>query len=64
MGNSTMPMLSSLIQAAMRILCAVVLTKYIGNTGVFWGEVMAWLGADMFLGAVLVWRYRTNSCSK
>lgn len=64
MGNSTMPMLSSLIQAAMRILCAAVLTKYIGNTGVFWGEVMAWLGADAFLGAVLVWRFRTNPCSK
>lgn len=60
MGDSTMPMLSSLIQAAMRIFCAAVLTKYIGNTGVFWGEVMAWFGADMFLGAVLVWRYRTN----
>ena len=64
MGNSTMPMLSSLIQVAMRIFCAAVLTRYVGNAGVFWGEIMAWLGADLFLGAVLVWRYRTNSCPK
>lgn len=64
MGNSTMPMLSSLIQVAMRIFCAAVLTRYIGNAGVFWGEIMAWLGADLFLGAVLLYRYRTDSCPK
>lgn len=56
-GNSTMPMLSSLIQVVMRIGCAVVLTKFIGNTGIFWGEIMAWLGADMFLGVVWVHWY-------
>lgn len=60
MGNSTMPMLSSLIQVGMRIFCAAVLTRYIGNAGVFWGEIMAWLWADVFLGAVFVYRYRTN----
>lgn len=64
MGNSTMPMLSSLMQVAMHIVCAVAVTKRIGNTGVFWGEVMAWLGADVFLVAVLLWRYRTDSCAK
>ena len=64
LGNSTMPMLSSLIQVAMRIFCAAVLTGYIGNTGVFWGEIMAWIGADLFLGAVLVYRYRTNPALK
>ena len=64
MGNSMMPMLSSLMQVIMRIVCAVALTKRIGNTGVFWGEIMAWLGADVFLAAVLLWRYRTDSCAK
>lgn len=58
MGNSVMPMLSSFMQVFMRILCAVVLTGIIGNTGVFWGEVMAWLGADVFLAAALFWQYR------
>lgn len=53
MGNSVTPMLSSLIQVGMRIVCAVWLTGFIGNTGVFWGEVMAWIGADVFLAAAL-----------
>lgn len=58
MGNSVMPMLSSLMQVAMRVFCAVVLTKIIGSTGVFWGEIMAWLGADVFLGVALIRQYR------
>lgn len=49
MGNSVIPMLSSLIQVFMRIVCALWLTRIIGNTGVYWGEVAAWLGADVFL---------------
>ncbi len=49
MGNSVIPMLSSLIQVFMRIVCALWLTRLIGNTGVYWGEVAAWLGADVFL---------------
>ncbi len=53
MGNSVMPMLSSLIQVLMRVVCALWLTGIIGNGGVFWGEVMAWLGADIFLAAAL-----------
>lgn len=53
MGNSVTTMLSSLIQVGMRIVCAVWLTGFIGNTGVFWGEVMAWIGADVFLAAAL-----------
>lgn len=58
MGNSVMPMLSSLMQVAMRVFCAVVLTKIIGSTGVFWGEIMAWFGADVFLGVALIRQYR------
>lgn len=58
MGNSTMPMLSSLIQVVMRIVCASAVTGLIGNTGVFWGEVMAWLGADLFLASALLYRYK------
>ena len=58
MGNSVMPMLSSLVQVVMRVFCAVILTKIIGSTGVFWGEIMAWLGADIFLATVFVRQYR------
>lgn len=58
MGDSAVPVFSSLIQTAMRVACAVVLTRYIGNTAIFWGEIMAWLGADVFLGTVLAYRYK------
>ncbi len=62
MGNSVIPMLSSLIQVFMRIVCALWLTRIIGNTGIYWGEVAAWLGADVFLLFFLI--RRTDSDCK
>ena len=58
MGDSVIPMLSSFMQVAMRIMCALFLTRLIGHTGVFWGEVAAWAGADIFLGIVCAGRLR------
>lgn len=49
MGNTLIPMISSMIQLVMRVLCAVLLTRVIGQSGVFWGEIFAWLGADALL---------------
>jgi len=49
LGNTVLPMISSFMQLAMRVLCAVVLTGYIGEQGVFWGEILAWSLADIFL---------------
>lgn len=49
MGDSVFPMLSSFAQVAMRVACALFLTQVIGSTGIFWGEVLAWAGADVFL---------------
>ena len=57
MGNTMIPMLSGLIQVVMRIVCAVAVTSRIGHTGVFWGEVMAWFGADLFLGVAFLFRF-------
>lgn len=56
MGDSVIPMLSSFMQVFMRVLGALFLTRLIGHTGVFWGEVLAWTGADVFLGIVCVRR--------
>ncbi len=58
-NNTVVPMLSSFAQLAMRLLCAVVLTKFIGSDGIFWGEVSAWLFADMILFAVY-WKQMKN----
>lgn len=60
MGDSVMPMLSSFVQVFMRVMGALFLTRLIGHEGVFWGEVLAWIGADVFLGVVCV--KRLNKC--
>lgn len=49
MGNTVLPMVSSIIQLLMRTGCALILPLYIGQNGVFWGEIFAWTGADIFL---------------
>ena len=41
------------IQVIMRVGCALFLTKAIGYTGIFWGELCAWIGADIFLICIL-----------
>ncbi len=42
-------MLSSFAQLIMRVGCALLLTARIGESGVFYGEVLAWMGADLLL---------------
>ncbi len=49
MGNSLLPMISSIVQLVMRNGCALLLPALIGESGVFYGEVCAWLGADLLL---------------
>lgn len=53
-GNTIVPMASSFVQVIMRVGCALLLTRLIGSTGIFWGEITAWLGADIFLIVFLV----------
>lgn len=61
MGNTLLPMCSSFLQLVMRVGCAFFLTKKIGQTGVFWGEVCAWFLADVFLCLCLLWVYRRQA---
>lgn len=49
MENSLLPMISSIVQLVMRTGCALLLPALIGESGVFYGEVCAWLGADLLL---------------
>ena len=49
MGKTISPLLSSITQLIMRVLCAVILTSFIGEKGVFYGEIFAWIGADIIL---------------
>ena len=49
MGDTFWPVVSSMAQLAMRVVCAVWLTRIIGESGVFWGEIFAWIGAIFIL---------------
>lgn len=49
MGNTLMPMLSGFVELFMRIGAAVLLPGLIGYSGLFWAEVLAWIGADLLL---------------
>ena len=49
MGNTLMPMLSGLLEFVMRTAAAFLLPGLIAYRGVFWAEILAWLGADLVL---------------
>ncbi len=49
MGNTLMPMVSGLAEFVMRTGSAIILPGLIGYQGVFYAEVLAWVGADLIL---------------
>ena len=49
MGDTVMPMVSGLAEFVMRTGSALLLPGLIGYSGVFWAEVLAWVGADFIL---------------
>lgn len=61
MNNTVVPMLSSFAQLIMRLWCAIVLTRFIGSDGIFWGEVSAWIFADIILFVVYEQQIRAAS---
>jgi len=50
MGNTLIPMLSGILEFLMRTGAALFLTRSIGSDGVFWAEILAWIGAAVLLG--------------
>lgn len=49
MGNTVLPMLSGIAEFVMRAITAILLPMLIGETGIFYAEIMAWAGADLIL---------------
>ncbi len=49
MGNTVLPMASGIAEFIMRAATAVLLPMLIGETGIFYAEIMAWAGADLIL---------------
>ncbi|MDO4977703.1 MAG: MATE family efflux transporter [Eubacteriales bacterium] len=49
LGNTFLPMISAIAELIMRTSSAILLSKLIGQDGVFIAEVAAWFGADFVL---------------
>ena len=49
MGNTVLPMVSGIAEFIMRAVTAIFLPMLIGETGIFFAEITAWLGADIIL---------------
>ncbi|MBR5869322.1 MAG: MATE family efflux transporter [Clostridia bacterium] len=49
MGNTVLPMVSGIAEFVMRTGGALLLPAFIGSYGIFFSEVLAWLGADLIL---------------
>lgn len=49
MGNTVLPMVSGIVEFVMRAATAVLLPRLIGETGIFYAEITAWIGAVVIL---------------
>lgn len=49
MGNTVLPMVSGIAEFIMRAASAVLLPIAVGESGIFYAEIMAWAGADLIL---------------
>ena len=49
MGNTVLPMVSGITEFIMRTLTSYLLPLAVGEIGIFFAEIMAWIGADMIL---------------
>ena len=49
MGNTVLPMLSGVAEFVMRTLSVILLPMLLGEVGIFFAEVAAWIGADVVL---------------
>ncbi|MBQ8506763.1 MAG: MATE family efflux transporter [Clostridia bacterium] len=49
MGRTFMPMMSGIAEFVMRTGSAFLLPGLIGYSGLFWAEILAWIGADLIL---------------
>ena len=58
MGNTVLPMVSGLAEFFMRTGTALLFTLLLGSDGIFFAEILAWLGADLILVPGYFWMRR------
>ncbi len=49
MGETVLPMVSGISEFIMRTGCVLILPAFLGEDGIFIGEIAAWIGADLIL---------------
>lgn len=50
MGNTLIPMISGILEFFIRTGAVLGLTAFLGSDGIFWAEILAWIGAAVLLG--------------
>ncbi len=61
MGDTVIPMVSGIAELAMRIAAALALPLWMGENGIYYAEVLAWLGAALLLAAAYYRRMRATA---
>ena len=52
MGDTVIPMVSGMVEFAMRVSAAIFLPQFIGQEGIFYAEILAWSGSCVLLVTV------------
>lgn len=58
LGNTFIPMVSGIMEFVMRTGSALILPKFIGENGILFAEVLAWIGADLVLIPAFIYMFR------
>lgn len=48
-GDTVMPFISGIAEFLMRVGAALILPRFFGQEGIFYAEILAWMGADVIL---------------
>ncbi len=56
MGDTVVPMLSGMVELAMRMFMVLIMSRVWGVNAVYWAECAAWTGAAVLLAIVYYWR--------
>ena len=56
MGDTVVPMLSGMVELAMRMFMVLIMSRVWGVNAVYWAESAAWTGAAVLLAIVYYWR--------
>ncbi len=60
-GDTFMPFVSGIAEFVMRVGAALILPRFLGQDGIFYAEILAWIGADVILlGAYIYHVYQWN----